>query len=98
MTRRISVATVAGAKITQYDFERLEDAGLVTRDTSRPLHAGQPGVRHRPRPLSPRRQPPSHWHASAPTAGLPNPFPFPAGLTQPLPKARTCRTPNTNPS
>ncbi|MFD3760521.1 hypothetical protein [Streptomyces sp. NPDC058622] len=42
MTRRISVATAAGAKITQYDFERLEDAGLVTRDTSRPLHAGQP--------------------------------------------------------
>ncbi|WP_328297256.1 hypothetical protein OG389_05080 [Streptomyces sp. NBC_00435] len=42
ITRRISVATAAGAKITQYDFERLEDAGLVTRDTSRPLHAGQP--------------------------------------------------------
>ncbi|WP_327417566.1 hypothetical protein [Streptomyces sp. NBC_01233] len=42
MTRRLSVATAAGTKITQYDFERLEDAGLVTRDTSHSLHAGQP--------------------------------------------------------
>ncbi|MCX4776857.1 hypothetical protein [Streptomyces sp. NBC_01264] len=42
MTRRLSVATAAGTKITQYDFERLEDAGLVARDPSHSLHAGQP--------------------------------------------------------
>ncbi|MCY0932553.1 hypothetical protein OTB20_41835 [Streptomyces sp. H27-H1] len=42
MTRRVSVATATGVKVDQYDFERLEGAGLVTRDTSHPLHAGQP--------------------------------------------------------
>ncbi|MGW1771733.1 hypothetical protein [Streptomyces sp. NPDC002104] len=42
LTGRLSVATESGARITQYVLERLEQADLVVRDTSHPLHAGQP--------------------------------------------------------
>ncbi|MFG2996598.1 hypothetical protein [Streptomyces sp. NPDC048340] len=42
VTGRLSVATASGSRVTQYVLERLEQAGLVTRDTSHPLHAGQP--------------------------------------------------------
>ncbi|WP_318209507.1 MULTISPECIES: hypothetical protein [unclassified Streptomyces] len=42
LTQRLSVVTGSGARVTQQDYERLERAGLVQRDASRPLHAGQP--------------------------------------------------------
>ncbi|MFG2232319.1 hypothetical protein ACGFNX_20280 [Streptomyces sp. NPDC048723] len=42
LTGRLSVATESGTRITQYVLERLEHAELVVRDTSHPLHAGQP--------------------------------------------------------
>ncbi|MFZ3548853.1 hypothetical protein ACODT3_25220 [Streptomyces sp. 4.24] len=42
LTGRLSVVTESGARVTQYVLERLEQADLVVRDTSHPLHAGQP--------------------------------------------------------
>ncbi|MFJ6783614.1 hypothetical protein [Streptomyces yangpuensis] len=42
LTGRLSVATESGTRVTQYVLERLEQAELVVRDTSHPLHAGQP--------------------------------------------------------
>ncbi|WP_327255407.1 hypothetical protein [Streptomyces sp. NBC_01244] len=42
LTGRLSVATESGTRITQYVLERLEQADLVVRDTSHPIHAGQP--------------------------------------------------------
>ncbi|MCZ0978700.1 hypothetical protein O1L60_04085 [Streptomyces diastatochromogenes] len=42
LTQRLSVVTGSGTRITQQDYERLERAGLVQRDASRALHAGQP--------------------------------------------------------
>lgn len=42
LTQRLSVVTASGARVVQQDFTRLETAGLVQRDTTHPLHAGQP--------------------------------------------------------
>ncbi|MFE5298139.1 hypothetical protein [Streptomyces sp. NPDC056632] len=42
LTQRLSVVTGSGTRVTQQDYERLERAGLVQRDASRALHAGQP--------------------------------------------------------
>lgn len=42
LTQRLSVVTASGARITHSQLLRLEDAGLVVRDTAHPLHAGQP--------------------------------------------------------
>ncbi|GAA3389039.1 hypothetical protein [Streptomyces roseoviridis] len=42
LTQRLSVTTASGTRVTQQDCERLEQAGLIQRDESRPLHAGQP--------------------------------------------------------
>ncbi|MEW1699060.1 hypothetical protein ACIQCR_31365 [Streptomyces sp. NPDC093249] len=42
LTQRLSVVTASGTRVGQQDFVRLETAGLVQRDTTRPLHAGQP--------------------------------------------------------
>ncbi|MGW6393130.1 hypothetical protein ACWFR1_22060 [Streptomyces sp. NPDC055103] len=42
LTQRLSVVTASGTRVTQQDFERLERAGLIQRDESPPLHAGQP--------------------------------------------------------
>ncbi|MFI9210241.1 hypothetical protein ACIGW7_19150 [Streptomyces sp. NPDC053253] len=42
LTQRLSVVTASGTRIGQHDFTRLETAGLVQRDTTHPLHAGQP--------------------------------------------------------
>lgn len=41
-TGRMSVVTASGVRVAHPVFQRLEEAGLVVRDTSRPLHAGQP--------------------------------------------------------
>ncbi|MEU6612027.1 hypothetical protein ABZ922_44765 [Streptomyces shenzhenensis] len=42
LTRRMSVAAASGTRIPYADLQRLESAGLVSRDTSHPVHAGQP--------------------------------------------------------
>ncbi|WP_282697843.1 hypothetical protein [Streptomyces sp. CC208A] len=42
LTQRVSVVTASGTRIGQHDFSRLETSGLVQRDTTHPLHAGQP--------------------------------------------------------
>lgn len=42
LTQRLSVITASGTRVTQQDYERLEQVGLIQRDDSRPLHAGQP--------------------------------------------------------
>lgn len=41
-TGRMSVVTASGARVAHPLYQRLEDARLVTRDASHPLHAGQP--------------------------------------------------------
>ncbi|CAL9363935.1 hypothetical protein SUDANB105_00725 [Streptomyces sp. enrichment culture] len=42
LTGRLSVVTSSGTRIPYARFQQLESSGLVSRDTSRPLHAGQP--------------------------------------------------------
>ncbi|MFJ2739645.1 hypothetical protein ACIO3O_08250 [Streptomyces sp. NPDC087440] len=42
LTNRRSVATASGTRIPHDHLERLEASGLVTRDTSHAVHAGQP--------------------------------------------------------
>lgn len=42
LTGRLSVVTSSRTHITYERFQRLERTGLATRDTSHPLHAGQP--------------------------------------------------------
>ncbi|MGW7005903.1 hypothetical protein ACWGCW_24630 [Streptomyces sp. NPDC054933] len=42
LTGRMSVATASGTRIAYADLQRLESAGLVSRDTGHPVHAGQP--------------------------------------------------------
>ncbi|MEV7145408.1 hypothetical protein AB0O05_02775 [Streptomyces sp. NPDC093084] len=42
LTGRVSVTTASGTRIPHAELLRLEDAGLVVRDTGHPVHAGQP--------------------------------------------------------
>ncbi|MGW4204205.1 hypothetical protein [Streptomyces sp. NPDC004726] len=42
LTQRVSVVTASGTWTGSETFRRLESDGLVERDTTRPLHAGQP--------------------------------------------------------
>ncbi|MFC5218891.1 hypothetical protein [Streptomyces coerulescens] len=42
LTGRLSVTAASGTRIPHAKLRRLEDAGLVVRDTSHPMHAGQP--------------------------------------------------------
>ncbi|MFH8751898.1 hypothetical protein ACH4GK_33550 [Streptomyces rimosus] len=42
LTGRLSVTTASGTRIPHAELQRLEGAGLVSRDTSHPVHAGQP--------------------------------------------------------
>ncbi|MET9507704.1 hypothetical protein ABZX62_04345 [Streptomyces flavidovirens] len=42
LTGRMSVTTASGTRIPYAELQRLEDAGLVSRDTRHPVHAGQP--------------------------------------------------------
>ncbi|BDH07197.1 hypothetical protein [Streptomyces seoulensis] len=42
LTGRMSVTTASGTRIPHTTLQRLEEAGLVVRDTSHPVHAGQP--------------------------------------------------------
>lgn len=42
LTQRVAVATPSRTRIAYRQLQRLEEAGLVHRDTSHPLHAGQP--------------------------------------------------------
>jgi hypothetical protein len=42
LTGRMSVTTASGTRIPHATLRKLEDAGLVVRDTSHPVHAGQP--------------------------------------------------------
>ncbi|WP_328971536.1 hypothetical protein [Streptomyces sp. NBC_00239] len=41
-TGRMSVVTASGVRVAHPLYQRLEEAHLVARDTSHPLHAGQP--------------------------------------------------------
>ncbi|OIJ91645.1 hypothetical protein [Streptomyces colonosanans] len=42
LTGRLSVTTASGTRIPYAELQRLQSAGLVARDTSHPVHAGQP--------------------------------------------------------
>ena len=42
LTGRLSVTAASGTRIPHAKLQRLEDAGLVDRDTTHPVHAGQP--------------------------------------------------------
>ncbi|MER5786412.1 hypothetical protein ABT104_32570, partial [Streptomyces mobaraensis] len=42
LTQRLSLVTASGTRIAYSQLQRLEAAGLVQRDTSHPVHAGQP--------------------------------------------------------
>ncbi|MEU3299747.1 hypothetical protein ABZ729_07980 [Streptomyces sp. NPDC006678] len=42
LTHRLSVTTASGTRIPYAELQRLEGAGLVSRDTGHPVHAGQP--------------------------------------------------------
>ncbi|MFJ4828793.1 hypothetical protein ACIP79_02475 [Streptomyces sp. NPDC088747] len=42
LTGRMSVTAASGTRIPYTKLQRLEDAGLVVRDTDHPVHAGQP--------------------------------------------------------
>ncbi|MFE0087683.1 hypothetical protein [Streptomyces sp. NPDC058991] len=42
LTSRMSVTTASGTRIPYAELQPLEDVGLVSRDTSHPVHAGQP--------------------------------------------------------
>ncbi len=42
LTQRLSVITASGTRIAYSALQRLEAAGLVARDASRPVHAGVP--------------------------------------------------------
>ncbi|MFI0742986.1 hypothetical protein ACH4PU_33685 [Streptomyces sp. NPDC021100] len=42
LTQRLSVVTASGTRLPHSQLQRLENAGLVQRDTSHPVHAGQP--------------------------------------------------------
>ena len=42
LTQRLSVATASGTRVSYSQLQRLETAGFVRRDTSHPVHAGQP--------------------------------------------------------
>ncbi|PIM71263.1 hypothetical protein CTU88_14100 [Streptomyces sp. JV178] len=42
LSGRMSVVTASGSRIPYTHLRRLESAGLVSRDTSHPVHAGQP--------------------------------------------------------
>ncbi|MFD3580903.1 hypothetical protein [Streptomyces sp. NPDC058683] len=42
LTGRMSVTTASSTRIPHAKLQRLEDAGLVVRDTGHPVHAGQP--------------------------------------------------------
>ncbi|MEU9280298.1 hypothetical protein [Streptomyces sp. NPDC048341] len=42
LTGRLSVTAASGTRIPHAKLQRLENAGLVVRDTGHPVHAGQP--------------------------------------------------------
>ncbi|MFJ1652665.1 hypothetical protein ACIOC2_14865 [Streptomyces sp. NPDC088337] len=42
LTGRMSVTAASGTRIPHAELQHLEEAGLVVRDTTRPVHAGQP--------------------------------------------------------
>ncbi|WP_411140964.1 hypothetical protein [Streptomyces sp. x-80] len=42
LTHRLSVVTASGTRVAYSQFQRLEEAGLLVRDASHPVHAGQP--------------------------------------------------------
>ncbi|WP_406391089.1 hypothetical protein OG806_06945 [Streptomyces sp. NBC_00882] len=42
LTGRMSVTAASGTRIPHAKLQRLEDAGLVVRDTDHPVHVGQP--------------------------------------------------------
>ncbi|KUO04589.1 hypothetical protein [Streptomyces caeruleatus] len=42
LTGRLSVTAASGTRIPHTKLRRLEDAGLLVRDTAHPVHAGQP--------------------------------------------------------
>ncbi|MFF7543395.1 hypothetical protein ACFZCU_07130 [Streptomyces canus] len=44
LTGRLSVTAASGTRIPHAKLQRLENAGLVVRDTGHPVHAGQPVV------------------------------------------------------
>lgn len=75
LTQRLSVVTASGIRVTYHQFQRFETAGLVVRDDSHPLHAGQPVTLTdagrallAARPPSPSTVPPAQRTGAWPTA------------------------------
>ncbi|MDO0936459.1 hypothetical protein QQY66_33930 [Streptomyces sp. DG2A-72] len=79
LTQRLSVVTASGTRVTYSQFRRLEQAGLVARDDSHPLHAGQPvtltdagrSLLVAPRPPGPQSLPPVRRAGAWPAASAP---------------------------
>ncbi|MFJ8676309.1 hypothetical protein [Streptomyces sp. NPDC093589] len=77
LTHQMSVVTASGARVAYHQLQHLEDAGLVVRDTSHPVHAGQPvtltdtgrtavtGPRHTAAAPAAAPQPAGAWPSSA---------------------------------
>ncbi|MGK4906448.1 hypothetical protein [Streptomyces albus] len=77
LTGRLSVATASGTRLTHSQYRQLEAAGLVDRDTSHPLRAGQPVAltdtgraalaksRRRTTPATPAAPRPGTWPTTA---------------------------------
>ncbi|MET9294358.1 hypothetical protein [Streptomyces sp. NPDC003077] len=69
LTQRLSVVTASGTRVAYSQFQRLEHAGLVVRDDSHPLHAGQPvTVTEAGRALLAGQRPPAAAPAQRPGA------------------------------
>lgn len=70
LTGRMAVTTASGSRIPYARLLKLEEAGLVSRDTDHPVHAGQPITltdAGRAELLAPRR-PPAADHGPTPPA------------------------------
>lgn len=79
LTQRLSVVTASGTRVAYHQFQRFETAGLVVRDDSHPLHAGQPvtltevgrSLLAAPRPPGPQTLPPVRRAGAWPAASAP---------------------------
>jgi hypothetical protein len=79
LAQRLSVVTASGIRVAYHQFQRFETAGLVVRDDSHPLHAGQPvtltdagrSLLAAPRPPGPQSLPPVRRAGAWPAASAP---------------------------
>ncbi|KPI02881.1 hypothetical protein OK074_5031 [Actinobacteria bacterium OK074] len=78
ISHRVHLVTSSGRRIAWPAYQRLENAGLVTRDTSHPLHAGQPVALTPAGRLALTERLADPAHSPAPAVRRPGAFPRPA--------------------